>query len=226
MPHRASGAGVFAASAILVATASAITGCTSRGGVVTDPIEGISPMRILVPSPGSSAFARIVQSSDGVLQAHLLKLSNLPHGWKQGTGSGPVGDVSCAALSAPAYDRLPLHAETGFTSSSGLPSLSETLAYGTTSQVQAVSSCGRFTMRLEGQTLSLTLKQIPLTRSGDARDARQAETATGRAATVYFVVIRKGDLVESVTYADWGGPDTSEVRRLVDSADIATAGIR
>jgi hypothetical protein len=137
-------------------------------------------------------------------------------------------------MSDPAYRRLPLHAEADFTSSSSLPSLTETLAYGSTAQVdaawtsyvQTIASCGHLTMRLAGQTRPLVLTRMPFPRTGDATDARQAVTSEGPTASIYLVVIRKGDLLASVTYSDWGTPSTSEVLRFVEDADAMTADIR
>jgi hypothetical protein len=226
MPYRAVGAVTVAAAVITIA------GCSS-GGTVVHPIVQESQITILVPSPGSSTSEKVVESSDTVLRARLLTLSDLPTGFKQDTDTGADTDSNCQAIREPAYSRLPLRAEAGFMSSSG-SSLTETLTYGSTAQVDAawtdyvrtIASCDHFTMRLAGQTLPLTLTQMPLPRAGDAMDARQAVTTDGRTASVYLVLIRKGNLLESVTYASWGTPNTSEVQRLVGKADSTTADIR
>jgi hypothetical protein len=238
MPRRAAGVRAVTAAAVVIATATAAAaaGC-SGDGPVTHPIVRASPITILVPSPGSSASAQIVESSDTVLQAHLLKLTDLPAGWRNGTaagiGAGAAGGSNCEAISDPAYRHLPLHAEADFASGSSLPSVTETLAYGSaaqvdgawTSYVQAMASCGHFAMRLAGQTLSLTLTQIPFPRTGDATDARQAVTTEGRTASITFVLIHKGNLLESVTYADWGTPNTTQAQRLAEEAAAKTADI-
>jgi hypothetical protein len=234
VPHRAVGVSTVAAAVFMAAVAITITGCSSGGPVVHDPIVRDSPVEILVPSPSSSASAKIVESSDTVLQAHLLTLSDLPAGWKQDTDTSADNDSSCTAISDPAYSHLPLQAKAHFTSGASMPSLTETLAYGSTAQVdaawtdyaQAITSCGHLTMRLAGQTLSLTLTQMPYPRTGNPTDARQAVTTEGRTASIYFVVIRKGNLLESVTYSDWGTPSVSEAQRFAEAADAATAEIR
>ncbi|WP_157435628.1 hypothetical protein [Actinospica robiniae] len=195
----------------------------------------VSPLRILVPSPGSSKSAEIVQSSDTVLRAHLITLSDLPAGWKESTSAGTDLDASCKAISDPAFDALPLHAEADFTADSGsMPILAETLAYGGTDEVDAawkkyvtpVSACEHLTMRLTGQTHQMVLAQTSLPRSGDASDARRALSTSGRSASVYLVLIRRGDLLESVTYAAWGTPSASDVQRLVETAAVNTAELR
>ena len=235
MPHRAAPVSAVRASAVaaaLAAIAIGIAGCTS-GGTIVNPIVRDSPLPIMLPSPGSSASARIVESSDAVLQEHLLTLSDLPTGWKQGPGAAIAGDSTCTAISDPAYNRLPLHAEAEFTSGSGLEGLTEILAYGSTpevdaawtSYVQAMASCGRLTMRLAGQTLQLTLTQVRFPRTGDVMDAREGVNAQGRKASFYFVVTRKGDLVEAVTYSGWGTASMSEIQRFVEGAAVATDDI-
>jgi hypothetical protein len=216
------------------ATLIAIAGCSSGGPVSRPPIVEESPLEILVPSPGSSASARIVESSDTVLQSHLLTLSGLSAGWKQSADIDTGVDSSCAAISNPAYDALPLHAEAGFTSSSSLPRLTETLAYGSTAEVdaawtsyeRAIAACDHFTMRLAGETAQLSLTPMPFPRTGGPLDARQAVTTQGRTASFYVVVIRTGNLLDAVTYADWGTPSTSQVRQFVEGASAATAGLR
>lgn len=204
-----------AASAAL---AVALTGCSSG---VSHPIVGVSPKHILLPSPGSSASALIVESSDTVLRTHLLTLADLPSGWKNVTGAAGIVDAGCEGISDPAYNRLPLHVEAEFATSSGAPRLTETLAYGTTAQVdaawsdyeQGVDSCDHLT-------------QMSFPRTGDATDARQVVTTQGRPASTFFVLIRKGNLLEALAYSDPGTPSTSEVQRLVERADAATAEIR
>jgi hypothetical protein len=219
---------------VLAAAVLVLGGCSSSGRV-SHPIVGVSPLRILVPSPNSSKSAEIVRSSDTVLQAHLLTLSDLPAGWKNGTSDGTDLDASCEAISDPAFSALPLHAEADFTSSSGsVPMLAETLAYGSTDEVDtawknyvtAISACDPLTIRLAAQTLPMVLAQTSFPKTGNASDARRAVTTSGRPASVYLVLIRKGDLLESVTYADWGTPSTSDARRFVELADADTAELR
>ena len=219
---------------VLAAAVVVLAGCSSNGHV-SHPIVGVSPLRILVPSPNSSKSAEIVRSSDTVLQAHLITLSDLPAGWKNGTSDGTDLEASCNAISDPAFDALPLHAEADFTSASGnVPMLAETLAYGSTDEVDtawrnyvtAISACDRLTMRLAGQTLPMVLAQTSFPKSGNASDTRRAVTTSGRPASVYLVLIRKGDLLESVTYADWGSPSASDVQRLVELAEADTAELR
>jgi hypothetical protein len=219
----------------MTAIVFAIAGC-SIGGPVTHPLMKETPLAILVPSPSSIASARIVESSDTVLQAHLLTLADLPSGWQHATAAGvsAAGDSGCPAISDPATRSLPLHAEADFTTSAGLPSLTEILAYGSTAQVdaawtsyvQAIASCGHVTMRLAGQTLPLVLSQMPFPRIDAATDARQAVTTEGRKASVCLIVFRKGNLLVSVTYADWGTPSTSSIQRFVEAADSTTSEIR
>lgn len=211
MPRRAHL--IFAAAATL-----ALAGCSSG---VSHPIVGLSPMHILVPSPGGSASALIVESSDSVLRAHLLTPADLPSGWKSAASADAVVDASCDAISDPAYNRLPLHVEAAFTAASGMPKLAETLAYGSTAEVddawsaydQAMNSCGQLT-------------KLPFPRTGNPVDAWQAVTTVGRLASTTFVLTRKGDLLEAVTYSDSGKPSPSEVQDYVERADVASAGIR
>jgi hypothetical protein len=61
-------------------------------------VEASCPIAILVPSPGSSASARIVESSDTLLRERLLTLADLPAGWTWGTGAGVQRFVVGAAL--------------------------------------------------------------------------------------------------------------------------------
>lgn len=72
----------------------------------------------------------------------------------------------------------------------------------------------------------MPVTQTPFPRTANATDARQAVTTAGRKATIDFVVIHKGDLLEAVTYADWGTPTTSGIQRLVQDADAATEDVR
>lgn len=237
MPHRAVGVGAAA-----IAVLATIAGC-ARGGTVTHPIMTQSPVTILAPSPGSSISARIETSSDSVLTAHLLTLSDLPTGWQRshssdgstdGSGDGLSDAVGCTALSDPAYARLPLHAQADFTSGSSLPRLTETLAYGNTAEVdaawvgyvRAVANCTQVALHLDGQSRELTVTQMTLPKTDEATDARQAVTTEGRAASVCVVVFRKGNLLTAVTYAAWGKPDAAEVQQLVAAADSATSDIR
>ncbi|MHA6763337.1 hypothetical protein [Streptacidiphilus sp. PAMC 29251] len=230
MPQHAVLSRAVAACAV-VSAVTAIAGC-SRLGTVTHPIVKASPVRISVPSPGSSLSAMIVEGEDTVLRADLLTLSDLPPGWKHATGGARI-DSHCEAVSDPAYRRLPLQAEAAFTSGSSLPSLMETLSYGTTAQVDAawtdyvrtMASCGYLTVRLVGRTLPLLLTQVSFPRAGDATDARKAVSTAGRGATVYLVVTRKGNLLESVTYADQGTPSMSEIERIVEGAAADTDNI-
>lgn len=218
---------------VLAAGALLLAGCTGSGPV-SHPIVGISPLRILVPTPGSSISAMIVKSSDTVLRARLLTFSDLPAGWKNDTAADAALDSSCKAISDPAFDALPLHVEADFTSGSGLPKMTETLAYGSTYEVDiawrnyetAISACDQLTVRLAGQRLPMALAQTPFPRSGNEIDARRATTTSGRTASVYLVLIRKGDLLESVTYADWGTPNESDVQRFVEGAAANTADIK
>ena len=231
MPQHTVPARAVAACAVLAAV-TAIAGCSGLG-TVTHPIVKAGPVRILVPSPGSSISTTIAEGSDSVLRADLLTLSDLPPGWKHTTGAVPRIDSNCEAISDPAYRRLPLRAEAAFTTGASLPSLTETLSYGTTAQVdtawtdyvRTMASCGHLTMRLAGRTLPMVLTQVSFPRTGDATDARKAVSTAGRGASVYLVVTRRGNLLESVTYADQGTPSMSEVQRIVEGAAADTDDI-
>lgn len=236
-----------------IAVLATLSGCAS-GGTVTHPIMTQSPVEILVPSPASSIAARIEESSDSVLKARLLTLSDLPTGWQRsdnsddndsdgsdsGDGSADSSDnglssaAGCKAVSDPAYTVLPLHAQADFTSGSSLPKLTETLAYGSTSEVDAawtgyvqdIATCSHVTVQLAGQSRELTITQLALPQTKQATVARQAVTTKGRTASVCLIVFRKGNLLTALTYSAWGPPDASEVRHLVETADSATSDIR
>lgn len=163
----------------------------------------------MVPSPSSSASARIVESSDAELRAILLKLSDLPSGRNQDAASSIGLDSSCAAISDPAYG-----------------STAEVDA-AWTGYVRAMASCGHITIQLAGRTVQSNLLPMPMLRTGNAMDARQAvTTAQGRTASFCFVVIRTGNLLDALTYSDWGTPNTSEVERFASGATLATDRIR
>ena len=80
---------------LLFAIAIAVAGCSSSGGHSSPPIIAAGPLPVMVPSPGSTASARIVESSDAELRRFLLKLSDMPAGWKQAAGAGVRAGSSC-----------------------------------------------------------------------------------------------------------------------------------
>ncbi len=176
-----------------------------------------SAMSLLVALPTAASG-----STESVLKAKILSLSNLPTGWSTDTTATQSGDVGCLAGLKENHNETKVKVEY---EDGQFPELEELLTAGPAagsayrSLEKSLNHCTSYSFSSGGTKATVTVGALSFPSVGNQSAAYALQiSAEGENAESDLVMFRVGKIYGAVEYADLGTPDPDQAQAFITEA--------